>query len=326
MRNNLFREIPCVVTGGAGFIGSHLADRLLALGSEVLVIDNLATGRIANIRQHEGNPRFRFVKGDIRDKAMARIIAEYEPDLVFHMAAHWQTLSVKEPLTDAEVNIMGMLNLLEGVRQSRSDPFIINGSSATVYGSPSKLPMSEDDLPLPLTPYGAAKLASEQYLVIYESLYGLRGLSLRYFNIYGPRQWTMGVISQWVWALLNGAQIEIYGNFTRDFTFVDDAVAATLLAGERRVSGVINVGSGKDVSLRDLITLVRTIVPSNSTVVKRPPRSVDVYTKRLADISKARKILGYAPSVSLEEGIRRVAEWWRQVQLKRPRDPNVSAS
>lgn len=300
-----------LVTGGCGFIGSHLVDALLARGHAVTVLDNLSTGSKDNLRAHLTNPNFRFIKGDIRDgKAVKKSISGV--DAVVHEAAMISVpLSIKEPRLAQEVNVGGTLSLLEASRKAGVKRFVC-ASSCAVYGDPDKLPVAEDALLKPSSPYASSKLAAEEGCRKFFEL-GLPTVSLRYFNVYGPRQSGgeyVGVMAKFIERLRDSRPPIIYGDGrqTRDFVYVSDVVEATLLALERDgVAGeVINIGTGRETSINKLCELFLKLTGNKALKsVHKPPRVGDVRRSR-ADITKARKLLGFKPRVALEQGAKKL--------------------
>ena len=298
-----------LVTGGAGFIGSHLVDALMKNRDieEVRVIDNFSTGKIENISNHLKSKKFSLLKDDIRNrkavhKAMKNI------DYVFHEAAIASVpLSVKNPQACYEVNVNGTLSLLEEARIQ--DATFIYASSCAVYGDPSKIPIREDDVPKPISPYGASKLSAEALCIAYNKTYGLRSTCLRYFNVYGPRQLYnkySGVITIFTNQALRGEDITIYGDGkqTRDFIHVKDVVDANLLiANCKHAYGLVfNVGTGKETSIKSLALKIIKIVGADIKIVYKAPIKGDI-RRSVADISRINKIANYSPKISLDEGL-----------------------
>jgi UDP-glucose 4-epimerase len=301
-----------VVTGGAGFIGSHLAEALLEEGISVRVVDNLSTGRRENLAYLGTRGPIRFLHGDLADFDVAREAVE-GADVVFHQAAVPSVpRSVKEPLESHSSGPTATLNVLEasrlaGVRR------VIFAASSSAYGDTDELPKHEEMLPRPLSPYAAGKLAGEHYVRVYAQTMGLDGISLRYFNIFGPRQDPSspysGVISLFATAMLAGRRPVLYGDGrqTRDFTYVANAVRANLLAmrAERPLGGtVVNVGTGQRISLLDLVAAINRILGTGITPEFQPPRAGDVRDSQ-ARIDRIGELLGYRPVVDFEEGLQR---------------------
>jgi UDP-glucose 4-epimerase len=298
-----------LVTGGAGFIGSHLVEALLGEGLRVRVLDNLATGRLSNLTHLEG--RFEWIEGDAADFATCRRAAE-GVDFVFHQAAIPSVpRSVREPLTSHESGPTATLNLLEASRQAGVHRFLFAASSSA-YGDAAELPKHEGMLPLPLSPYAAGKLAGEYYVRVYARTMGLDGASLRYFNIFGPRQDPSspysGVISLFIKTMAQGQRPTIYGDGqqTRDFTHVADAVAANLAAirhAEPLLGEVFNVGTGRCIRLLDIVDALNRIHGTDLEPVFQPPRPGDVRDS-LASLERIGHVLGYRPLVPFDEGLR----------------------
>ncbi|AAL81912.1 nucleoside-diphosphate sugar epimerase [Pyrococcus furiosus DSM 3638] len=297
-----------VVTGGAGFIGSHIAEALVE-ENEVIVIDNLYSGKIENIPQGA-----KFIEADIRDySSIAEIIRE--ADYVFHEAAQISVEeSVRDPIFTDEVNVIGTLNILKALSEGSGK--IIFASSAAVYGENKNLPLKEDYLPKPISPYGVSKLAGEHYVRVFYELYGVPGVILRYFNVYGPRQSSAyaGVISIFMKNALKNEPLVIFGDGkqTRDFIYVKDVVQANLLVAEKeRANGkIFNVATGKETSILELALKIIDLTSSSSQILFAPERPGDI-KRSVADINEIRK-LGFEPSYSLEEGLKETLEWFKK--------------
>ncbi|MBN2101775.1 MAG: GDP-mannose 4,6-dehydratase [Candidatus Aenigmarchaeota archaeon] len=295
-----------IVTGGAGFIGSHIAEAL-APGNSVKIIDNLYTGLKSNIGSVK---EFEFCNADITDRE--RIAKELrEIDIVFHEGANVRIPdSIKNPQFDATVNIIGTLNVLEASRINDIQN-VVFAASTSVYGDPVELPMTEGHPLNPKSPYAVGKRACEDYMKIYNELYGIKTVCLRYFNVYGPRQRAdspySGVISIFADRLKNGKEVIVYGDGeqSRDFVNVKDVVTANILAAGSGRSGIYNVGSGTEITLNGLIKMMAGILKLKPEVVYRKKRQGDV-RRSLADLTKIKKELGFEPEIRLEEGLREV--------------------
>src|SRR5262252_4275869 len=296
-----------LVTGGAGFIGSQLAEELLRRGHRVRIVDSLITGKRRNLDVVKDAE---FQEGDLSDPALA-VRAVAGMDYVLHQAAIPSVpRSVQDPATSNRANITATLNVLVAARDARIKRLVYAGSSSA-YGNTPTLPKREDMPTNPLSPYALQKLVSEQYCQMFTRLYGVETVTTRYFNVFGPRQDPgspySGVISLFSTALLEGRQPTIYGDGeqTRDFTYVANVVDGVLRACEAPgVAGeVINVATGRRISLNDLLRVLNAIAGTSLTAVHRDPRAGDVRDS-LADISKAARLLGYTPRVPLEEGLR----------------------
>ena len=307
-----------LVAGGAGFIGSHLVDRLIAEGSEVTVLDNFDTGKLDNLSGHKD---LRIVKGDIRDYALIRRTVE-DADAVFHEAALASVaLSVQDPLVANEINVTGTLHLLKASSDLGVKRFI-NASSAAVYGNTSTPWKKEDMSSDPASPYGMSKLAAEKYAKIFYELYGLETVSLRYFNVYGPRQrfdkeWAYGgVISIFLDRLLKNMPPVVHGDGeqTRDFVYVKDVVEANMLALKTKGAAgeVFNIGTGKRITVNMVAQLLREMTnKENLENIHADSRPGDV-RHGYADISKAEKVLNYVPKFSIEQGLTELVSWYTQ--------------
>jgi len=308
-----------LVTGGAGFIGSHLVDRLLNEGFEVTVIDNLDTGHLKNIAHHQDNKKFHFIKGDIRDLDLVKKTMK-GIDAVFHEAALASvTLSVENPLLTNDINVTGTLNLLKASSDLHTKRFIY-ASSAAIYGD-TQPPLKREDMTLgPTSPYGVSKLAAENYVKIFRKVYGLETVSLRYFNVYGPRQRFDiqcaygGAITIFINRLLRNMPPIIYGDGeqTRDFVYVEDVVEASMLAlnSKNAVGEAFNIATGTNVSVNEVANTLKEIMNRKALkTIHTEPRPTDI-RHGYADISKAKRILGFHPKVSLKEGLVKLVDWY----------------
>jgi nucleoside-diphosphate-sugar epimerase len=303
-----------LVTGGAGFIGSHLAEELVRRGERVRVVDNLITGRRHNLAHL---PQVEFVAGDLADIDTARRACD-GVDFVLHQAAIPSVpRSVEDPITSNRANIDASLNVLVAARDAGVKRVVYAGSSSA-YGNTPALPKVETMATAPLSPYALQKLVAEQYCRMFTALYGLETVTIRYFNVFGPRQDPSspysGVISLFISALCEGRRPTIYGDGgqTRDFTYVANVVDGVLRACTARGAGgeVINVATGGKISLNELFRAVRDLVKADVEPIYEPPRAGDVRDSQ-ADISKARRLLGYEPIVPFEEGLARTVAWYR---------------
>ena len=314
-----------LITGGAGFIGSHLVDHLLATNDwQVTVVDDFNDfyePRIKrqNIRAHLANPRYRLAEADIRDRAaLESVFAEQDFDCIVHLAARAGVRpSLSQPELYAETNINGTLNLLELARLRSIKQFVF-GSSSSVYGINAKVPFSEDDpVRQPISPYAATKAAGELLCHTYSHLYGLRCVCLRFFTVYGPRQRPDLAIHKFASLISRGQPIPVFGDGTtrRDYTYIDDIIAGVLAAVDFEAGDyeVINLGESRTVELRELISLLERELAANAVSERLPPQPGDV-PQTFADITKARRILGYDPQTQIEEGIRRFIQWFREPQ------------
>jgi len=301
-----------LVTGGAGFIGSHLCEELIRRGHRVRVVDSLITGKRHNL---DHLPAVEFMQGDLADDDVA-VRAVDRMDFVLHQAAIPSVpRSVSDPITSHRANVDASLNLLVAARDAGVRRFVYAGSSSA-YGNTATQPKQEDMRPDPLSPYALQKLVAEQYCQVFTRLYGLETVTIRYFNVFGPRQDPSspysGVISLFATALLDRRQPTIYGDGeqTRDFTYVANVVDGVLRACDAPDVGgeVINVATGGRISLNELLRRMNQIIGSNLDPIYAPPRAGDVRDSQ-ADITKARRLLDYVPFVDLEEGLRRTIEW-----------------
>jgi UDP-glucose 4-epimerase len=305
-----------LVTGGAGFIGSNIAERLARSGEDVVVFDNLSTG-------HEGNMAhflddITFIKGDIRNASEVRSALE-GVDHVLHQAALASVpRSIDDPLLVNEVNVGGTLTVLEESRHAGVKS-LVYAASSSAYGESETLPKSEDMLPAPLSPYAISKLVGEHYCSVYSRVYGLPTVSIRYFNVFGPRQdpasQYAAVIPIFVTHLLEGKSPTIFGDGeqSRDFTYVDNVVKANMLAAkwEGAAGQVMNVACGDSFTLNELYAMLRDLTGSSVDPEYADPRPGDV-KHSLADISMAERLLGYSVETGFEEGLKRTVEWYKR--------------
>ncbi|MGA9995312.1 MAG: GDP-mannose 4,6-dehydratase [Pyrinomonadaceae bacterium] len=312
-----------LVTGGAGFIGSHLVDRLLGEKSwRVTVIDDFndfyaPERKRENVRAHLEDPAYRLIEADIRDsEAVARVFEETEFDCVVHLAARAGVRpSLTEPLLYALTNINGTLNLLEQARKHEIRQFVF-GSSSSVYGVNAKVPFSEEDsIRQPISPYAATKAAGEFLCHTYSHLYNLRCVCLRFFTVYGARQRPDLAIHKFTRLISEGRAIPVYGDGTtrRDYTFIEDIIAGVRAAVDYSGSlyEVFNLGESRTVELRELIALLEKELGRTAIIDRQPMQPGDV-PQTFADITKARRLLGYNPQVEIEEGIHRFIEWFME--------------
>jgi UDP-glucose 4-epimerase len=315
-------ETHVLVTGGAGFIGSHTVDLLMAKGCKVSVLDNLSSGALANIGQWEGHARFAFVGGDVtKDVAepLAAAVAKHGAiDRIAHFAAQTAVpVSMDDPVTDIEVNLCGTARILEYARRNKVAKVVFASSSA-VYDDDAPVPVSEESTARPASPYGIDKLAAEFFLDYYARLHGLKFTALRFMNVYGPRQdpksWYSGVISIFLDRAVAGEQITIFddGEQTRDFVYVTDVAAAvaTALLGTAGDSAIINIGTGVEVTINEITRTILGLAKSRSVVKYEPPRPGDI-RRSVTTMDKAAALLGFAPKVHLREGLDHTLAWVR---------------
>lgn len=318
-----YRGVRACVTGGAGFIGSHLCAALARRGARLVVLDDLSTGSEENLRPARAvASELRFVRGSILDPA-ALADATGGCAVIFHLAASASVpRSIEEPAHSFEVNATGTLRVLEAARATKGDPRFVYSASSSAYGDRPGQPRVESMAPDPCSPYAAGKLAGEHLVSAFARSFGLEAVSLRYFNIFGPRQRAdspyAAVIPRFVDAIVRGARPVVYGDGaqTRDFTHVANAVAANLLAGagERRLRGeVVNVGAGRATSVLDLLGAIGRLLGVRPDPEFAPPRAGDVMHST-ADLGAARALLGYRVIVGLEDGLRETVEALRSVR------------
>jgi UDP-glucose 4-epimerase len=315
------RGARVLITGGAGLIGSHIADRLAAAGAaEIVVLDNLSRGRRQWLAEASAKGSVRLIQGDVRDRA---VLAEAlrEADVLFHLAAIRLTQCAQEPRLALEVMVDGTFNVLEAAVAARVKR-VVAASSASVYGNAERFPICEDHHPYNnATIYGAAKLFDEGLLAAFREMYGLNYVALRPFNVYGPRMDTEGayteVLVRWMERIHRGLAPIIFGDGkqTMDFIYVDDVARAFVVAAASDTEGeVFNIGAGVETSLNELARALIAAMGSNVAPEYGPQRTVSAVSRRVADTSRARARLGFAAEVGLEEGLRRLVAWWRQIQ------------
>ncbi|MGI5927863.1 MAG: NAD-dependent epimerase/dehydratase family protein [Thermacetogeniaceae bacterium] len=300
-----------LITGGAGFIGSHVADLCLKDGHYTVILDNLSTGTMDNVPAEAV-----FYQEDICSQALSEILVREKVDIVFHHAAQIDVqTSIKEPQADAKTNIMGTINLLEACKQVGTRK-IVYASSAAVYGEPCYLPVDENHPLQPQSGYGVSKQVPEQYLKVYSRLHGLDFTALRYANVYGPRQAVSGeggVVAIFINALLAGQIPQIFGDGeqTRDFVFVEDVARANLAAIHQGSGQVLNIGTGRATTVNELYSIVKEVCQVNYNPEYRPERFGDVRQSYL-DSSRAQSVLNWKPMVSLPQGIKETVEYYQQ--------------
>ncbi|GMX57708.1 MAG: SDR family oxidoreductase [Candidatus Yanofskyibacterium parasiticum] len=306
-----------LVTGGAGFIGSHLVDRLISSGESVAVIDNLSTGQERNI-----NPKAAFYNADICDSQIGKIFEKEKPRIIFHLAAQ---ISVNEsmidPARDAQVNILGSLNMIKNffsINYKRfGDPdvkFVFSSTGGAIYGDVQIFPTPEECPPFPLSPYGVAKLAVERYLHCYHKNFKMPYMTLRYSNVYGPRQNSKGeagVVAIFYGNMISGVAPEITGNGkqTRDFIFVGDVVEANVMASKSQISGFWNIGTGVETNINKIFETTAKNTDKNFKKKYIPARAGELQRSCL-DFSAARRNLGWIPKISLDVGMKKTFEWF----------------
>ena len=311
------RAMKILVTGGAGFIGSHLVDALVARGHRVTVLDDLSTGSRGNI-----NPRAQFVRGDVAGPVAERLVKRLKPDVIYHLAAQKDVrLSVNDPVADARVNVLGLLTLMRGAMAVGGvKRFIFTSTGGAIYGGADVLPTPEDYPARPLSPYGASKLASELYLSSYRLTGLLPFVSLRLGNVYGPRQSPQseaGVVATWTGMLAAGKRPMVSGDGkqTRDFVYVADVVRALLMALRKGSYGTFNIGTGEETSVNTLLRMMRAVTGSDMRPVYAPARPGEERRSVLA-IARARRVLGWKPQVSLEQGIAKTVSWHARTSVR----------
>jgi UDP-glucose 4-epimerase len=312
-----------LVTGGAGFIGSTLVDRLLAEGHEVDVVDDLSNGSLQNLADARAasDRQLTFHNLDIRDPSLMDLMARRQPEVVFHMAAQASIpLSVEQPVFDAEVNVIGTLHVLEGARRAGSRKVVYAASGGSVYGETDDVPTKESAPHRPVSPYGVSKKAAHDYLVAYRELHAIEFTSLALANVYGPRQAAegeAGVIAVWARRLVAGEQCVINGDgsHTRDYVYVDDVVDAFSRAADRGSGLLINIGTGIEMSNGELYRVMSEAAGTKTPPLYGPPRAGDVQRSAL-DPGRAEIHLGWKPWTALGDGVAALLAWLSETGLR----------
>jgi UDP-glucose 4-epimerase len=306
-----------LVTGGAGFIGSHLCDRLLAEGHRVVAVDNLTTGRIGNLSEARSyGGEFTFFNMDVRAEGLLSLFERHRPEVVMHLAAQASvSVSVEDPTLDASVNVMGLLNVMDCSSRTGVRKVVYAASGGTLYGEPRKLPVKETASGRPVSPYGISKKAGIEYLSFYERYRGVAYSALALANVYGPRQDPLGeagVVSIFTSKMLNGEAPTIFGdgNQTRDYVFVDDTVHAFALAADRGDGRLINVGTALETSVNGIFRLLADVTGFSGEPAHGPARPGDLRRSAL-DPALAGEVLGWRPWTHLEDGLGETVSFMR---------------
>lgn len=302
-----------LVTGGAGFIGSHVADAYLRAGHEVGVVDDLSTGAKENV-----DPHVRFWQVDIRSAELVRILGDFRPEVVSHLAAQMSvSASARDPRGDADINILGTLNLLEAAVRHGVRRVIFSSTGGAMYGEQAILPTPETVFPEPVSPYGVAKLAVERYLHAFQVMHGLQAVALRYANVYGPRQnphGEAGVVAIFSKAILEGRPLTINGDGeqTRDYVYVADVVRAKLLATEAAIGRgvtILNIGTGIETSVNDLVRSLGQIV-GGEVPRRQAPRRPGEQQRSALNAALAKRVLGWEPTTDIRTGLTQTFRWF----------------
>jgi len=301
-----------LVTGGAGFVGSHLVDKLITQGNKVIVVDNLSTGKKENI-----NKKAKFYKLDICSPKIFEVFKKEKPEIVFHLAAQVNVRrSIEDPINDAKINILGSLNILDACRKFKVKKIIFSSTGGAIYGDAKIVPTKENYPPKPESPYGIAKLTIENYLDFYKKVYGLNYISLRFANVYGPSQdpkGEAGVVAIFTNKLLKGERPTIFGDGkqTRDFIYVDDVVSALIKSmNYKGKETIFNVGTGIETSVNQLFKLISKILGIKIKPIYAPPKPGELKRSCL-DISKFKRELKWQPKYNLEEGLKETIKWFK---------------
>ena len=312
--------MKCLITGGAGFIGSHLVDRLVKENHKLIIIDNLSTGQRENL-----NPRAKFYKMDIRSQKIADVFKKEKPEIIFHCAAQIDVRkSVKNPIENAKTNVLGSLNIIQNfIRINQSNPhksaskkFIFASTGGAIYGDADIVPTPETYQELPLSPYGIEKLIVEKYLTYYYKVFGLPYVSLRLANVYGPRQNSKGeagVVAIFCDKMLLGKQPVINGSGfqTRDFVFVNDVVEVNILAMKKNKTGVYNIGTAKETDINTIFRKLKELTGSKCKEIHGSEKSGE-QKRSCLDFSKVQRELGWKPKYSLEKGLQMTVDWFER--------------
>ncbi len=301
-----------LITGGAGFIGSNIADRLIESGNDVIILDNLSTGKRENI-----NASSRFYEFDVRSHKLIDIFKEEKPDIVIHNAAQLSVrISVEDPVYDAEVNVVGGLNVINCSMKSCVKKIIFASSGGTVYGEQQYFPADEKHKTDPISPYGVAKLATEKYLHYFYSQYGLKYIALRYANIYGPRQDPLGEAG--VVAIFSNKLIKCEnpvingdGGQTRDYVFVEDVIDANIRAIESDFTGCINIGTGIETTVNELFSILNGYSNCREIREKHGPAKEGEQYRSVLDNRLAKNVMGWSPKTSINKGLKITYEWFK---------------
>jgi len=302
-----------VVTGGAGFIGSHIVDAYIREGHEVIVIDNFSAGDKRNL-----NKQATVHSIDILDPTLSKLLSDISPDVLCHHAAQMDLRrSVADPLFDARINILGLIHILEACKGCGVKKVIYASSGGAVYGEQKTFPAPEDHPTHPESPYGISKLSGEHYLEYYQQAFGIAHVALRYGNVYGPRQSAKGeagVIAIFIGHLLQRKSPTINGDGkqTRDYVYVDDVVDANLLALRPPLTGPVNIGTGQETDVLTIFELLKEIIGSGIKAIHGPPKKGEQRRSSL-DTSRSRKELGWSPRVLLSEGLGKTVDYYRQM-------------
>lgn len=309
--NNFVQEGKVLVTGGAGFIGSHIVDRLINEGYKVVVVDNLSSGNEENV-----NNKAKFYKLDIQDSKLEAVFQKERPDYVNHHAAQIDVRhSVSDPVFDARINVLGTLNVLQNCVKHKVKKVIFASSGGAIYGDQQIFPAPETHPLRPISPYGITKLVAEHYLYYYKAVYGLNYVSLRYANVYGPRQdpfGESGVVAVFIQKMLNGERPVINGDGkqTRDFVFVGDVVQANILAITNNIAeSIFNIGSGIETSVNQIFGHLKEIISPDIEEKHGPPKKGE-QRRSVLECSNARKILHWLPKTSLIKGLKKTVEYF----------------
>jgi UDP-glucose 4-epimerase len=300
-----------LVTGGAGFIGSNVVDALLARGDEVIVVDDLSTGRESNLDSARGNGA-ELVRADIRESdRIAQVVADAAPEAIFHLAAQIDVRkSVADPAADARINVEGTINVLEAARRAGVARLVNTSTGGAIYGDVETIPSPESTPPAPMAGYGTSKFCAEQYCNLYARLHGLSTVTLRYGNVYGPRQDPLGeagVIAIFCGKLMDGGRPTIFGDGrqTRDYVYVGDVVAANLAAADNRdVGGAVNIGTGRETSVLDVVAILQQQGDRSDFEPEFAEARLGEIERSCLDVSRARAELGWAANTSLSDGMR----------------------
>lgn len=306
------KRMKVLVTGGAGFIGSHLVDALVARGDEVAVIDNFSSGKKDNV-----NDQARIIEIDISDKSTASLIEKEKPELIFHLAAQALVpVSVRDPILDAKINVIGFLNVMEGAVKAKTRKVIYTSTGGAIYGDAKIIPTPETFEARPISPYGISKLSGERYLDFYREIHKIDSTILRYANVYGPRQNPFGeggVVAIFIQKLLSGLRPRIFGDGsqTRDYVYVGDVVTANLKAADSPKIGPFNIGTGLEIATEEVFRTVQRQLKSKLEPIYADERPGDLRRSAL-DCGLAKREFGWSAKFDFDEGVSATVGWFKK--------------
>lgn len=313
---NSIKNLKILVTGGAGFVGSHIVDELVKKGAAVTILDNLETGKKENLKDRLNS--IKFIKGSVINYRLVRSLIR-KSEIVFHLAVHHMTRSIEHPEEDFRTNALGTFNVLRAAKESRHIRKIVYTSSVSIYGNSPDLPFTEKTYPCTLSPYAAHKLAGEFFCKAFYESYGLPIAVLRYSNVYGPRQTSGGyggVVSRFFASAMNKKPLLVYGDGkqTRDFVYIEDAVDATMriMDSPKTPGQILNIGTMSEISINELAKKIADLYPHPLKISHIRTRAVDNIRRRVLSNQEIKKMLGWSPSHSLENGLLKTKDWFER--------------